>query len=69
MYDMTNSGKLSADELIEFLHEAGFNQYQCQMSIFYKYEPDGSEQLSYLMLMTVSIGILLMLLENSLWIL
>ena len=43
MYGMTNSGKLFADELTEWLLEAGFIQYQCQMSIYYKYGPDGSE--------------------------
>ena len=42
MYGMTNSGKLFADELTEWLLEAGFIQYQCQMSIYYKYAPDGS---------------------------
>ena len=42
MYGMTNSGKLFADELIEWLLEAGFFQSQCQMSIYYKYSPDGS---------------------------
>ena len=42
MYGMTNSGKLFADELTEWLFEAGFIQYQCQMSIYYKYAPDVS---------------------------
>ena len=41
-YGMTNSGKLFSDELTEWLLEAGFIQYQCQMSIYYKYAPDGS---------------------------
>ena len=40
---MTNSGKLFADELTEWLLEAGFIQSQCQMSIYYKYAPDGSK--------------------------
>ena len=40
---MTNSGKLFSDELIEWLLEAGFIQSQCQMSIYYKYAPDGSK--------------------------
>ena len=40
---MTNSGKLLAYELIEWLLEAGFIQSQCQMSIYYKYAPDGSK--------------------------
>ena len=33
MYVMTNSRKLFDDELTEWLLEAGFIQYQCQMSI------------------------------------
>ena len=37
---MTNSGKLFADDLTEWLLEAGFIQSQCQMSIYYKYAPD-----------------------------
>ena len=40
---MTNSGKLFADELTEWLLEACFIQYQCQMSIYYKYAPYGSK--------------------------
>ena len=43
MYGMTNSGKLFSDELTEWLLEAGFIQSQCQMSIYYKYAPDGSK--------------------------
>ena len=43
MYGMNNSGKLFADELTEWLVEAGFIQSQCQMSIYYKYAPDGSK--------------------------
>ena len=42
---MNNSGKLFADELIEWLLEAGFIQSQCQMSIYYKYAPDGSKNI------------------------
>ena len=42
MYGMTNSGKLFADELTEWLLEAGFIQYQYQMSIYYKYASYGS---------------------------
>ena len=42
MYGMENSGKLFADELTEWLLEAGFLQSQCQMSIYYKYAPYGS---------------------------
>ena len=43
MYGMTNSGKLFADELTEWLIEEGFMQSQFQMSIYYKYAPDGSK--------------------------
>ena len=43
MYGITNYWKLSADELIEWLLEAGFIQSQCQMSIYYKYAPYGSK--------------------------
>ena len=67
MYVMTNYGNLFADELTEWLLEAGFIQYQCQIYIYYKYEIDETIVLSYIMLMTVSIGILLKLLENGLW--
>ena len=57
MYGMTNSGKLFADELIEWLLEAVFIQSQFQMSVYYKYAPDGSKLLFYIMLIIVSIGI------------
>ena len=40
---MTKSGKLFTDELTEWLLEKGFIQSQCQMSIYYKYAPDGSK--------------------------
>ena len=40
---MTNSGKSFADELTEWLLEAGFIQSQFHMSIYYKYAPDGSK--------------------------
>ena len=43
MYGMTNSGKLFADELTEWLIEEGFMQSQFQMSIYYKYAPYGSK--------------------------
>ena len=43
MYGMTNSGNLFADELIEWLLEAGFIQSKCQMSIYYKYAQYGSK--------------------------
>ena len=39
MYVMTNSGKMFADDLTEWLIEEGFVQSQCQMSIYYKYAP------------------------------
>ena len=42
MYGMNNSGKLFSDELIEWFLEAGFIRYQCHMSIYYKYAPDGT---------------------------
>ena len=41
IYVMTNSGKFFADESTEWLLKAGFIQSQCQMSIYYKYAPDG----------------------------
>ena len=40
MYGMDNYGNLFADELTEWLLEAGFIQSKCQMSIYYKYAPD-----------------------------
>ena len=43
MYGMTNSGKLFSDDLTEWLVEEGFIQSKCQMSIYYKYAPDGSK--------------------------
>ena len=42
MYGMTNSGKLFSDELTEWLIEEGYMQSECQMSIYYKYTPGGS---------------------------
>ena len=69
MYGMTNSGNLFSDELKEWLLEADFIQSQCQMSIYYKYAPDGSKNVFYLMLMIVSIGIQMKILENCLLIL
>ena len=46
---MNNSGKLFSDELTEWLLEAVFIQFQCQMSIYYQYAPDGTNNviLSY----------------------
>ena len=40
MYGMNKCGKLFADDLIEFLLQADFIQYQCQMYIYYKYTLD-----------------------------
>ena len=40
---MINSRNLSADQLTEWLLEAGFIQDKCQMSIYYKYAPYGSK--------------------------
>ena len=42
MYVITNSGKLFSDELTEWLLETGFIQSQCQMSIYFKFAPDGT---------------------------
>ena len=36
MYGITKPGKLFADELTEWFIEAGFIQYKCHMSIYYK---------------------------------
>ena len=48
MYEMTNYEHLFIDELTECLLEAGFIQYQCQISIYYKYAPYGTKNnLSY----------------------
>ena len=43
MYGMTNSGNIFSDELTEWLIEEVFIQSQFQMSIYYKYAPDGSK--------------------------
>ena len=43
MYVMNNSWKLFADEVTEWLIESVFIQSQRQMSIYYKYAPDGSK--------------------------
>ena len=43
MYVMAKSRKLFSDELTEWLLESGFIQSQCQMSIYYKYAPDGTK--------------------------
>ena len=36
-------GIFFAGDLTEWLLEAGFIQSQCQMSIYFKYAPDGSK--------------------------
>ena len=66
MYGMTSSGKLFAGELTECLIEAGLIQSQCQMPIYYKYASYGSKILFYIMLMILSIGIQMKILENVL---
>ena len=43
MYGTTNSGNLFDDELTKWLLESGFIKYQCHMSIYYKYAPDGTQ--------------------------
>ena len=43
MYVMTNTGKLFADYLTEWLPETDFIQSQGQMSIYYKYALDGTK--------------------------
>ena len=68
MYGMNNSEKLFADELTyRLINASGFKIYQCQMSIYYKYAKYGKILFFYLMLMIVSIGIHLKILENGLW--
>ena len=42
MHVMPNSRKLFADDLTEWLLEAGFIQYQSQMYIYYMYKTDGT---------------------------
>ena len=66
VYGMTNSDKLFADELTQWLIEEGFIQSQCQMSIYYKYSPDGSKIVFYLMLMIVSTAIQMKIVQNGL---
>ena len=45
MYGMTNSRNFFARDLKEWLLEPGFIKYQCQMSIYYKYAPDGTKNI------------------------
>ena len=39
---MTNSGNVFSDELTEWLLESGSIKSHCQMSIYYKYTPHGT---------------------------
>ena len=50
MYGITNSGRLFANELTEYLLKEGFIQSQYHMSIYYKYAPYGTKNvvLSYI---------------------
>ena len=44
MYVMTDSGKFFADVLTNWLiYEVGFNQYKCQMDLYYKYSQRWSQ--------------------------
>ena len=43
IYVITKYGNLFADELPEWLIQAGFIQYQCYMSIYYIYAPYGTK--------------------------
>ena len=44
MYGMNNYVKIFDYELTDWLiYESGFNQYKCQMPVYYQYEPDGSK--------------------------
>ena len=44
MYRMANYGKVFSDELNNWLiDEAGLKQSKLQMSVYYKYAPDGSK--------------------------
>ena len=62
---MTNSGKLFDDELTEWLLEAGLSNVNVIfLSIISMHQMDQT-CFSYLILMTVSIAILLKLLENG----
>ena len=43
MHGMTNSGRSFSDELTNWRKdEAGFNHSKCQISVYYKYIPYGS---------------------------
>ena len=67
MYGMTNSGKLSADELIEWLiNEAGFKNINT-ICLYITNTHHMELFLFYIMVIIVSIGIHMKLLENGLW--
>ena len=66
MYGMTNSGKLFADYLTEWLLEAGLSNLNDRyLSIIFMHEMD-QKLFYYLILITVSIGIQMNILENGL---
>ena len=69
MYGMTNSGTLFSDVLTEWLLEAALSYLNFRFISIISMQQMDQNLLSYLMLMTVSIGILLKFLENVLWIL
>ena len=65
MYVINNSVKLFSGELIDWLvNDSGFKHSQLHMSISYKYAPDGTKNIFYLILMIIYIGIHLKLLLN-----
>ena len=69
MYVIKNSGKLFADDLTEWLINEGFIQSQCQMSIYIiSMHLIDLRLLFYLMLMIVSIGTQMKILESGLFI-
>ena len=44
MYGMTHSKRVFSDKVSNWMiDDAGFNKSKYQMSIYYKYEPDGSK--------------------------
>ena len=69
MHGMTISGKLFADELTEWLLEAGLSNINVRYLYITSMNHMDQKLLSYVMLMTMSIGILLRLLEYGLWVL
>ena len=66
MYGMTNSGKLFADELIDwFIDESGFKNSNTRCLYITSMHHMELKLLFYLMLMVVSIGINMKILENG----